>query len=278
MKRVSPALAGFAQKSRILRSLLGAFALLGVAVSAAQAQGWPAGLSAEYEVSYNGFSIGTFAFKAEAEQQSYSLSGSANLSMLLGVINWSSDIRSFGSLAQQSPKPALYAFDARSGSRSASTRVSFEGGGVSTVMHSPQAPPRPDTVPLKEAHLKGVVDPLSAMMMVTQGASPCDRRIPVFDGRERFDLVLSRKGDMRIGEAVAPVCQVRYVPIAGHIPDGDTRFMAGNTGIEVVLRPVPNARLYVPYQISIPMPLGSATLVSKRVEITQAGKRIALLH
>ena len=287
MKRVSPVLAGLRKKLRlfsIVATSAGFGALALPAPPAAAQSTWPAGLKAEYEVGYNGFNVGSFVFKAEAEQQSYTLTGSANLSMLLGMISWSSDIRSFGSLVQQAPKPAVYAFDARSGSRAASTRVSFEAGSVATVAHSPQMPAKPDAVPVREQHLKGVVDPLSAMMLVTQGASPCDRRIPIFDGYERFDLVLSRKGETRLPEqagghsVVAQVCQVRYVPIAGHIPDGDTKFMASNGGIEVVMRPVPGARIYVPYQITIPMPLGSATLVSKRVEVTQGGRKTALLH
>lgn len=288
MMRVTPALVALRKKLRDIRSLATAASLLALAFpqNPASAQSaWPAGLKAEYEVGYNGFNVGSFVFKAESEQQSYTLSGSANLSMLLGMISWSSDIRSFGSLAQQAPKPAVYSFDARSGSRAASTRVSFEAGSVATVAHSPQMPSKPDVVPLREQHLKGVVDPLSAMMMVTQGAAPCDRRIPIFDGYERFDLVLSRKGEMRLSEqqaggapVIAQVCQVRYVPIAGHIPDGDTKFMASNSGIEVVMRPVPGAKIYVPYQITIPMPLGSATLVSKRVEVMQGGRKTALLH
>jgi len=78
---------------------------------------------------------------------------------------------------------------------------------------------------VREQHLKGVVDPLSAIMMISRNASadPCDRRIPIFDGRERFDLLFSRKGDMRVTEqapsgqpGIAHVCGVRYLPIAGH--------------------------------------------------------------
>lgn len=261
----------------------GVFALAGQPVNA---QGWPAGIAAEYEVNYNGFNVGSFAFRAQAEQQSYTLTGNASLSMLLGVINWTGDIRTFGSIGNNAPKPVMYAFDAKSGSRTAAVRIGFDGGAATSVTRMPQLPPKPETVPLREQHLQGVVDPLSAMMIVTQGSTPCERRIPIFDGRERFDLVLTRKGETRVTEqqpsgqpGVAHVCKVRYVPIAGYTADSDTRFMAANDGIEVVLRPIPSAKLYVPYQITIPMPLGSATLVSKRVEITQAGKpRIALLH
>jgi len=143
-------------------------------------------------------------------------------------------------------------------------------------------------IPVREHHLKGVVDPLSAIMMLSRAASsdPCDRRIPIFDGKERFDLLLSRKGEMRVTEQapsgqpdVAYVCRVRYLPIAGHKIDSETKFMAANDAIEVALRPVPSANVFVPYQINIPTMAGSATITSKRVEIASPGKpQIAMLY
>jgi hypothetical protein len=143
-------------------------------------------------------------------------------------------------------------------------------------------------IPVREQHLKGVVDPLTAIMMLSRGAGadPCDRRIPIFDGRERFDLVFSRKGDMRVTEqapsgqpGVAHVCRVRYLPIAGHKIDNDTKYMAANDAIEVALRPVPSANVFIPYQINIPTMAGSASIVSKRVDIVSPGKpQIAMLY
>jgi hypothetical protein len=125
-------------------------------------------------------------------------------------------------------------------------------------------------------------------MMLSQNSSanPCERRLPVFDGKERFDLVFSYKGEMRVVEqapsgqpGVAHVCRVKYKPIAGHKVDTETSFMAANDGIEVALRPVPSANVLIPYQINIPTMAGSATIVAKRVEIISPGKpQIALLH
>ena len=61
--------------------------------------------------------------------------------------------------------------------------------------------------------------------------------------------------------------------------DSDTKYMAANDAIEVALRPVPSANVFVPYQISIPTMAGSATIVSKRVEIVSPGKpQIAMLY
>jgi Protein of unknown function (DUF3108) len=256
--------------------------------TAAAAESWPANVRALYEINFNGFNVGTFEFQSQAESQSYTLTGNAHLSVLLGAFSWAGEIRSFGMIVNQAPKPASFAFDFRSNLRAGSTKLGFSDGDVTNIMNLPPAVPTVPTIPLREQHLKGVVDPLSAIMVLSRSASgdPCDRRIPIFDGKERFDLIFSRKGEMRVTEqapsgqpAIAQVCRVRYLPIAGHKIDSDTKYMAANDAIEVALRPVPSANVFVPYQISIPTMAGSATIVSKRVEIVSPGKpQIAMLY
>jgi hypothetical protein len=191
-------------------------------------------------------------------------------------------------LVNQAPKPAAFTFDFQSSLRAGSTKVGFSDGSVTNVTNLPPPAVNPNTVPLREQHLKGVLDPLSAVMLVSKAATnPCDRRVPIFDGKERFDLIFSYKGEMKVSEQqpsgqpdTAVVCRVRYLPIAGHKADPETKYMAGNDSIEVALRPVPSANMMVPYQINIPTLAGYASIVSRRVEIAMApGKgQIALMH
>jgi hypothetical protein len=261
---------------------------LAAAAPATAADPWPGSVHAVYDISFNGFNIGTFEFQSEAERQSYTLTGNARLSLLLGAFTWDGATRSFGLFVNQAPKPASFAFDYRSNLRAGSTRLGFADGAVTNVVHEPTPPVRTGIIPLREQHLQGVVDPLSAIVMLSRaaGANPCDRRIPIFDGRERFDLVFSYKGEMKVSEqlpsgqpGLAHVCRVRYMPIAGHKIDAETKFMAANEAIEVALRPVPSVNVFVPYRIEIPTMAGSATIVSRRVDIASPGKpQIALLH
>jgi hypothetical protein len=254
----------------------------------AAAESWPATVRALYEINFNGFTVGTFEFQAQAESESYTLTGNAHLSLLLGAFSWAGETRSFGMIVNQAPKPASFTFDFKSNLRAGSTKLGFSDGSVTNIMNLPPMVTSAPIIPLREHHLKGVVDPLSAIMLLSRGAAadPCDRRIPIFDGKERFDLLFSRKGEMRVTEqapsgqpGVAHVCRVRYLPIAGHKIDGDSKFMAANDAIEVALRPVPSANVFVPYQISIPTMAGSATITSKRVEIVSPGKpQIAMLY
>src|SRR5262245_11200625 len=276
MKRVVP----------IVASLI-AFAA-GGGVASTGAAGWPTVVRASYEVSFNGFYVGTFDFEAQTEDQSYSLSGNARLTLLLGAFTWIGETRAFGLLANQAPKPAAFAFDFKANSKIGSTKVDFDNGSVLEVVHIPKPIPKGDIVPLREQHLKGVLDPLSAIMVVSDYSTPdpCDRHLPIFDGKERFDLDMSYKGEMKVAEqqpsgqpAIAHVCRVKYKPIAGHKTDAENSYLATTDGIEVSLRPVPSANILVPYQITIPTIVGYATIVSKRVEIESPGlPQIALLH
>src|SRR5262245_9659832 len=265
-------------------------ALCGLVATAspAAAESWPAAVRAVYDVNFNGLNVGTFEFESQAEQESYTLIGNAKLSILLGTFTWDGFTRSFGSIVDQSPKPAAFTFDYKSSAKSGSTRMEFADGGVTEVKNLPVTPNKGETIPVREQHLKGVLDPLSAIMAMSRGSSsnPCERRVPIFDGRERFDLVLSPKGETKVTEqqpsgqpGMAHVCRVRYLPIAGHKVDSDTKYMAANDAIEVMLRPIPSANVFVPYQVVIPTMAGTATIVSKRVDIILNGKpQIALLH
>jgi hypothetical protein len=289
--RVARRRAILAARQRTGLSLVRAFfaTVLAVAPGAAfAAEAWPANVKAIYDVAFNGINIGTFEFQSQAEQQSYTLTGSAQLSILLGAVTWNSHTRSFGLIATAAPKPAHFSFEFKSNLRAGSTSIGFADGDVTDVTHLPPMPSRPDAIPLREQHLKGVLDPLSAMLAIfhSQGPHPCEHRVPIFDGRERFDLVLTPKREMKLSEqtpsgqpAIAYVCRVKYVPIAGHQVDMSTKFMVANEEIEVALRPIPSAQVFIPYQIVVPMLAGAATLTSKRVEIASPGKpQIALMQ
>ena len=265
-------------------------ALVGLVATAspAAAEPWPAVVRAVYEVNFNGFNVGTFEFESQAEQESYTLIGNAKLSILLGSFTFDGFTRTFGSIVDQSPKPAAFSFDFKSSAKNGSTTMEFANGGVTEVKNLPVTPSKGETIPVREQHLKGVLDPLSAIMAMSRGtsANPCERRVPIFDGKERFDLVLSPKGETKITEqqpsgqpGMVHVCRVRYLPIAGHKVNSDTKYMAANDAIEVMLRPIPSANVFVPYQVIIPTMAGTATIVSKRVDIILNGKpQIALLH
>lgn len=262
-------------------------ALLGAFLPMAAAADTPSKIKASYNIEFAGIEIGKFRFQSTIDSASYSSSGSAKLSALLGAFKWRGSTSSTGVWGRGEPQPSRYAFKYKSNSKSGSVDMSFRKGSVADRTLEPPSKPSKRSVPLSEGHLKGVLDPMSAVMALTTGQidKPCDRKVAVFDGKHRFDLELSYRRKERIKEArpsgepdIAIVCGVRYIPIAGHKDNKSTRYMAAAKGIEVALRPIPSANILVPYEIRIPTFAGSAVLRSQRVEITTGMKQIALVH
>jgi hypothetical protein len=282
------------KRRRIVRAAcrLTAFVLptLLFAGQAAANDPWPHEVQAVYKVRFNGFDVGTFEFNSTVQAQTYTLTGNAQLSAMLGALTWKGETRTAGTLAANAPRPAGYTFDFNGIGKSGSIRMGFTGENVVNVSHTPPLPPQTDVVPVRDAHLKGVLDPLSAVMALarttTNRGDPCQRKLSIFDGRQRFDLVLTFVREDRIVEArpsgqpdMTLVCRVQYVPVSGHKPNEETQHMATTSGIEIALRPVPSVNLFIPHQITIPTIAGSATLTSHWVQITtQRNGQIALVY
>jgi len=284
-----------ARLSRLALSVPAGLAGLALAASIAtvsaaeRAESFPPRVTAIYQISFGGFEIGKFHFSSQLTPDGYVLQSNAEMSALLGAFKWQGRSRSSGTIGgEQAPKPAGYTFDYQANSKHGSVKMAFSGAGVSSFNTVPPQDPHPQLVPLREHHLKDVLDPLSAVLALTraQGASPCGKKLAIFDGKQRFDLVMSFRRQEKIAETrpsgqpgFAYVCRVRYVPVAGYKMTDETRNMATNNGIEVALRPVPSANLLVPYQVTIPTMAGSAVLTAQRIEIhTQAHGQIALGH
>lgn len=269
-----------------------ALALLGGAGSServlAADRDWPARVTASYKVAFNGFDIGRFSFDAEVRSGRYVLDGNAEISALLGAFKWQGLSRASGAVASQGAEPAAYTFDFRSSSKSGAVKVAFKKGSVQTVSTSPPSPPSEEIVPVEPRHLTDVLDPLSAVLALTRAGAgdPCRQRLPVFDGKQRFDLVMSPMGERQLVEkrpsgqpGTLIICQMRYQPIAGYKRGAETEDLARTMKIEIALRPVPSANLMVPHEIKIPTLVGSAVLSLDRMEImTSNSDQIAFVN
>ncbi len=263
---------------------------LALALSLAPAQAadtWPRQVEATYRIAFNGFDIGTFAFRAGVNGKSYTVDSEARISALFGAFQWSGTGRSAGTLAGRQASPSGYDFSFDGTGKSGAFKLAFARGAVASVSVVPEQPAVADTVPVQPSHLRSVLDPLSAVLVMsrTTGENICAKRIPVFDGKQRFDLVFSYLRQQPIAEqrptgqpGVVTVCRVRYVPIAGHRMTSETKHMAATSGIEIALRPIPSADIHIPYQITIPTAAGSATLTSESVRIVTKLDEIALRH
>jgi hypothetical protein len=281
----------------VLKSVRGpkVAAALGIAVAVATAGGssaraadpWPAEVQAVYKIQFNGFEIGQFAFNSSVHDRTYAITANAEISALLGVVRWNGVTRVSGALAGNAPRPAGFSFDFQGTSKAGSVRMGFGNGGVKSLDHNPPLVEPPDTVPLQPVHMRGVLDPLSAILALSRprDGNPCNQKVPVFDGKVRFDLAFSFKEDAPIADTqrssaveMVRVCRVRVMPIAGHRDDEATAQLKRSTGIEVAFRAIPSAKLFVPHRITVPTFAGSAVLTSHSIHIRTQNEQIALVN
>lgn len=240
-----------------------------------------ASVSAHYKVSLNGFGVGTFDYVSEIQGQTYKLKSDVNLSLLMGAFSWRGLSQTDG-VSPDAPKPKTFGFDHESTLKNGALRMGFKSGAVETVTIDPPPPLLDNTVPLKREHLKDVLDPLSAIMALTQdtGGDPCARKVAIFDGRQRFDLQLSfrRQEAIEGSTATATVCRVKYIPIGGYQANDATENLARSTGIEISFRQVPEAHLFVPQRLVIPTVAGQAEIAVEHVSFKAPGNgQVALV-
>ena len=247
---------------------------------AGKSKAWPGQVDALYRITFNGFDIGTFKFEARVLGNKYVLDGDAEISALLGVINWRGLTRSVGHVGRGGPQPSNYAFNFRSHSKGGLIRMGFKKSKVTEVARLPNLPPKADDVPLQRNHLSNVLDPLSTVMAMARpsGSNPCAQSLSVFDGKQRFDLAFSYRRQERLpgsqgyGQARSvAVCGVKYSPLGGYRPTSATLSMARSNGIEVAMLPIRSASLFVPQKITIPTIAGTAVLKAVKIKIDGAG-------
>lgn len=264
-------------------------ALLAAAVAATPASAadatWPSDVSARYKLFFNGFDVGAYQFQSRFDGKAYAASSSAEVSAMFGAFRWRGTIESRGTLAGNAAQPQTYQMNYKA-KKIGSVTLAFDKSGVKSVALVPAKPPHPDAVPIKPEQLKNVFDPMTSILTMTHasGGKPCDKTIPVFDGKARFDLVLSYKGTEKIVDkkpsgqpAQLVVCNVKYVPVAGHKPKDFVNPWVNYASIEIAFRPVPSANVYVPYRITVPTSIGAAVMSAENVTITSSDKtQIAL--
>lgn len=233
---------------------------------------------ATYEVDLASFNLGEFTIDARFEGSAYELKGEGRFSLFLGrTYKSSGSAESSGRFASGGFKPSSFKLSIKNGDKKEARRMSFARGAVSQVTFNPQKKIGRHRVPVTQEQLADVLDPLSAAFLHTSSGNPCDDTMKVFDGRLRFDLVLTpKRADQLPREAPAglsgpaAVCTVTFVPIGGYKPDNAAvKYLSQTDQIEAWLVRVPRTTLYVPYWIGVPTPLGrgGATLTKIKIDL-----------
>jgi hypothetical protein len=270
-----------------LASLLGFWAAAPAPVSAKDQK-----VTADYSINFNGIGIGDFKITSDMNNDQYAIKARARISVLAGMLfEWKGDTSSTGQVMARRPHPFSYSFGYRTGDKGENIDVKFSNNVVEEIAVSPPQRQNPSRIPITRKHMLNVVDPLSAVVMLTNigsnksGTEVCSRRLPIFDGKQRYDIKLSYKGTKAVSAAngyngPAFVCKVKFLPIAGHKPgDKENEYAAKSESMEIWMIPLSKAELYVPYYVYIPTSVGGASLTATGFSVEgNADNRRALVR
>lgn len=259
--------------SRLLRCTVpvGAVTLiLGLGSPAVQAQGK---LEARYSGSLAGLPIGRGALIADIHADQFTVSAHGATAGLLRVFASGQGTSSArGTVSGGQLVPATYASKITADKKTDDVRMLLGAGSVREFLAEPPTSPSPDRVPLTDAHRKNVLDPMTASLIRVSGTGntfvpeACAGKIPIFDGRMRYDIQLAFKRLDKVKsdrgyQGTVVVCSVYFTPIAGHIPDrAAIKYLVQLRDMETWLAPVAGTRFMAPYRISVPTPLGVGVL------------------
>lgn len=226
-------------------------------------------VDARYQVTLGGLPIGKGAWVIDIAEDQYTAAASGATSGLLRVFaSGQGSAAARGYMVQGLPIPASFAGSITADKKTEEIRMTLDRGDIKDFAITPPTQPNPERVPLTDAHRKGATDPMSAMLLRVPGrddpvsAQACQRVLPVFDGRVRYDLSLVFKRIERVKtdkgyEGPVAVCGVYFSPVAGHIPErAAIKYLVKQRDMEIWFAPVAATRVMVPYRVIIPTPLG----------------------
>ncbi len=266
----------------LLAGVLLLFCGVSHAEKAAQLAATTSKLQATYDMSLGPFDLGDFQLTASFDGPQYDMQAKAKFEILKGLLfRGGGTTRSAGVLTEEGPEPSVFEVSYKGGDKKETRAMRFADGAVSDFSIVPAKRANPHDIPLNEKQLVNVLDPLSAAFLSIRSDLPpgdpalCRKTVRVFDGQQRFDIVLSpKRTDKLLKNAPedlpgpVAVCRVKYVPVSGYRPDNaGVKFLTKTNDVEVWLASVPEENLYLPYRIVVPTALGSGSATLTKVKI-----------
>ncbi|WP_375460446.1 DUF3108 domain-containing protein [uncultured Enterovirga sp.] len=245
-------------------------------------------LKVDYKITLGGLVLGNADFNGTFEDARYDMRVNGQLTGLAGAFSGGSRgaASARGAVAGTRVVSAGFSATGRSSSSERTVQLGIAGGNVTGIEINPPFEDRGEyRVPLTEASKRGILDPLSGMVAVAQNpakpveAANCNRTVPVFDGTQRFNVILSYS-DTRLvrkpgytGNVL--VCSARYVPVAGHRPERPSvKFMEETRDISVWLAPVEGTRILAPIRILVPTMLGVSVVEAESWTLNGGESRV----
>ena len=235
-------------------------------------------LDAHYIVTLAGIPIGKGSWAIELGETRYSASATGATTGLMRVLTEGEGVTTVVGTYASSGKVvnATYGSTIRSRKQKDEVHVTLDKGDVKDTRADPPPDHDKERVPVSEADLHNVSDPMTAAILPVPGsgnplsAEACQHTTQIFDGRLRYELKLAfkRMDTVKAEKGYAGpvvVCAVYFKPVSGYIPSRATiRYLSQQKDMEVWLAPIAGTRMMVPFRVQGPTPIGEAVMTASQ--------------
>jgi hypothetical protein len=228
---------------------------------------------ANYSISAARITIGNASVTAQIGETEYSGSMTGRGSGVMRILaSGDGNMTVQGQVRDGHPIPVRYVSATKADDDTLDVKIAFENGNAVEVEASP-APPGGDRVALTDQDREGITDPLTALFIPAGDAGPtqaaCERVLPIFDGRRRYDLKLAFKRIDQVKldgySGPAAVCSLVLVPIAGHRKSSPMmKFLTEGREMEIAFAPVVGTPVLAPLRITVFHMLGNLVMQATR--------------
>jgi hypothetical protein len=265
-----------------MRLIASAFVTLAFAGMGSLAQAQT--LKVTYDLSLAGLPLGKANLSSSFKGSRYQMQADAKLTGLAMILTGGrGEASASGTLTRSAPRATRFEVESKTSDSQRNVRMGLKGGRVTEVEIDPPLEPKTDRVPVKPADKKGVIDPMSALLMPAVASKNltdpdnCNRTIPVFDGASRMNVVLTyaETKTVEVPGYSGPVlvCNARYVPISGHRSERPaTKFMQDNRDMSVWLAPIEGPRLLFPLKVAVRTMIGMGEMQASLWSLEGDGK------
>ncbi|MSO88831.1 MAG: DUF3108 domain-containing protein [Rhodospirillaceae bacterium] len=225
------------------------------------------GLKLAYDVYTGGVHVVVLDVGLSYGADDYKLTVAAETRGFIGwMFPWQSKITSHGLFNATQALPSLYRTDSLFRGTNRLVEIDYAKNGLKIRIEPPSDDDERDRV--GEDMRRGTLDPLSgifaAIRAIADGGG-CDRTVPVFDGRRRYDFVVDRGGREKLAASSyssfagdALLCHFRMERRAGFWRQERAGEVRGLEDGLVWLAPVAGGTLPVPVRVQAISPFGSA--------------------
>jgi hypothetical protein len=218
-------------------------------------------LEVAYTITFARLSVGVATLNAEFKESEYSIVATGRAGGVMRILlNGSASLTSHGLVREGRLVPNSFTSRMESEAEIQTVRIVLDEGSVKERELTPSMGAGGQA----GQEYQGIIDPLSAMLVPIPGPNgalsqeACRRTLPVFDGRNRYDLKLAFKRMDKLSEdqgykGSVVVCALSYEPIAGH--GGSTplaKYLSEGREMEIALAPVSGTPVLAPVAYSSP--------------------------